>query len=266
MKSRSLLVLLLAAALTPACDENAVTDIAEPQTGGASVKFFNFAPSSPQVNFYANDTKITAVSSTTCGILTDTNREQCTTTGAEAVTGIAYGSSANSASGWYSDLQTGQLTLNARIAAATDKGLQISSAPVALETGKFYSYYLSGVYDATNKTADSFVIEDVIPAIDYTTAYVRFVHAIAGLDPLTLYLKNRETLEEVALNGEVAYKNGTAFVAVPEGAYDLAIRHAGSATDVVLRANVSFADGRVYTITARGIATGAKALDNTANR
>lgn len=264
-------MLLVAVAAAAGCDKNAVQQIAGPLTGGASVKFFNFSVGSPNVNFYVNNVKTTAVASTSCFNLAtaaDTIKAKCLAAGIEATTGVAYGSAGNGGNAWYSDLPPGQTTVQGRIAAATDKGLAIASAQANIEAGKYYSYYLSGIYNATAKTAESFIIEDPIPPTDYTVAYVRFVHAMAGVNPMRLYLINRTTLAELPIGGtEVAYKAGSAFIAVPVGAYDLATRYAGTATNVVTRTNVSFGLGRVYTITARGnIATASTILlDNTAN-
>ncbi len=123
---------LLGAALLAACGEKkGAQDItgAEP---GARVKFFNFAVNAPGVNFYANDAKATAISSTT---------------GTESTLGTAFG--AVSSGGFYSGLAPGQYTLTARIAAAADNNLVIASVPATLAQGRSYSYYLSGVYDAT---------------------------------------------------------------------------------------------------------------------
>lgn len=267
MNSKSVLVLLLAAALTTACEENAVQTIAGPPAGGASIKFFNFAPGSPAVNFYANDAKVTAILATTCTVITDDNREQCTTTGAESTDGVAYGSAGNGANAWYSDIAPGQYTISGRIAAATNKGLAIASAQANLAAGKFYSFYMSGIYDATSKTADAFIIEDVLPPVDYTKAQVRFVNAISNSNPLTLYVKNTTTLAETAHGSATAYKSATAFIALEPGTYDLAVRSGGT-TNLITRLNVGFAEGRIYTITARGNVNTAStlALDNTANR
>ena len=229
------------------------------------VKFFNFAPGSPGVNFYLDNTKVTAISSTTCATITEDNEEQCTGVGAESTNGVNYGGSANGASGWYSDVPTGQHTLSGRIAAATDKNLPIANLQASLASGARYSYYLSGVYDAVTKTADSFIIQDQIPEIDHSMAYVRFVNAISNSEPMTLYATNRETTEETAVGGAVAYASGGAFTALEPGSYDLATRTTGSATNVITRTNVGFSAGRVYTIGARGSATGSMALDNTAN-
>ncbi|MDP9348242.1 MAG: hypothetical protein M3P24_03730, partial [Gemmatimonadota bacterium] len=60
---RTFAVLLCAATLA-ACEKNAVQDITGP-VPSARVKFFNFGVNAPQVNFYANDTKMTATPSTT---------------------------------------------------------------------------------------------------------------------------------------------------------------------------------------------------------
>lgn len=261
-------MLLVAVAATAACDKNAVQLIAGPQTGGANIKFFNFAVGSPAVNFYINDTKYTAVAATGCYILTDANRQQCTTAGIESTSGVAYGGAGNGANGWYSDIAPGQVTLQGKIAAATDKDLAISNLQTSLAEGKFYSYYLSGIYDATGKAADSFIVEDVLPEVNFTTAFVRFVHASGNANPMTLYVKDRTTLAETAVGAEVAYKGAGAFVAVPVGSYDLAARYAGASTNEFSRTAVSFFAGRVYTITARGNVTvsSTKALDNTANR
>ncbi|MCU0647660.1 MAG: hypothetical protein MUF00_06675, partial [Gemmatimonadaceae bacterium] len=50
--------LVLGTIALAACEKNAVQDITGtlPESG---VKFFNFSVNGPQVNFYANDTKVT---------------------------------------------------------------------------------------------------------------------------------------------------------------------------------------------------------------
>jgi hypothetical protein len=263
---KAILMLLVAAGLS-ACEQNAVQQIAGPQEGGSAVKFFNFAAGSPVVNFYINDAKVTGISTTLCFPITDANREQCTTTGNTSTSGVAYGGAGNGGNAWYSDVKPGQLNLQARIAAATDRDLKIADVPANVAQGRLYSYYLSGIYNATTKTADSFVLEDVIPALDYSTAYVRFVNASAAPEPLTLVLTNRTTAEVITVASGIAYQTGSAFVKVPNGSYDLAARNAAGA-NVITRTAVSFGNGRVNSITARGNPATAStlALDNTANR
>ena len=252
----SIAALLCAAVLSSSCDKNAVQDITGP-VAASRVRFFNFGVNAPSVNFYANTTKLTATTSTT---------------GTESVNGVAYGGVG--ANGFYSAIEPGQYTLAGKIAAATDKDLAISTAPATIVDGKFYSFYMSGFYDATAKTVEGFVVEDPFVAqIDYTVAYVRFVNAISNAAPMTLYAKNPTTLAETAIGGAVAYKSAGAFTAIPGGVYDLGTRFVGVATNAISRAAVSFSAGRVYTIGARGditvVSTTAATrpiLDNTANR
>ncbi|MGI9182044.1 MAG: DUF4397 domain-containing protein [Longimicrobiaceae bacterium] len=250
---RAFAVLLCAAALA-ACEENAIPDLTGPMPS-ARIKFFNFGVGAPGVNFYANDTKLTAIASAT---------------GTESTVGVNYGGVA--AGDRYTAIQPGQHTFSGRIAAATDKDLPISNVNATIADGRHYSFYQSGIYDATTKRVDAFIVEDDVPAtIDWTVARVRFVHAIANANPMTLYATNTETGQEVAIGGEVAYKSAGAFTALPRGTYDLRARYAGSTANVIVRTGVGFEPGRMYTIGARGnitVTTGANepALDLTINR
>lgn len=233
---RTVAVLLCAAAFT-ACDYEkiAVQDITGPLPS-SQIKFFNFGLNAPAVNFYANDTKMTAI---------------FTALGAESTVGVGYGGAG--AGGRYTGIEAGQYTLSGRISAATDKDLAISSLSATIGAGKSYSFYQSGLYNTTTKTVDAFIVEDAFPAeIDWSGAHVRFVNAIYNANPMTLYLVNRATGEEVAIGGPVAYKAGSAFVRVPNAVYDLRTRYAGSTTNVISRLNEGLLAGRVYTITARG--------------
>lgn len=238
------------------CEKNAVQDI----TGtlpGAKIKFFNFGVNAPGVNFYANDAKITAVSSAT---------------GVEAVTGVTYGNAGNGA--YYSALAPGQYTFTGRIAAAVDKDLSIASVPGTLADGKTYTFYLSGFYNTAAKSVEGFMIEDNVPAtFDYTQALVRFVNAISNSTPTTLTARNQASGTVVAIGNAIAYKSAGAFVQVPDGIYDLSALVTGATAPSYSRAAVTFAAGRVYTITARGditvtgsTATNRPFLDNTLNR
>lgn len=252
---RSIAMLLCTIALT-ACEKNAVQDI----TGslpGARVKFFNFGVGAPAVNFYANDAKITAILSAT---------------GVESTNGVAFGGVGGG--GFYSAIEPGQYTFTGKIAAEVDKNVPISTSAATLATGKAYSYYISGIYNTTAKTAEAFVLEDAfVDTLDYTVAYVRFVNAISNASPMTLYARNPTTGVEVPVGGAVAYKAGGAFVALPGAVYDLSTRYDGSTTNVITRTGVSFSVGKVYTIGARGDITVVSTtlatrpqLDNTANR
>jgi len=249
--------LLLCAAVLSSCsyEKNGVQDITAPAPA-SRLKFFNFGVNAPGVNFYANDAKMTAIVSGT---------------GVESTTGTVYGGVGSG--GFYDGVSPGQYNVAAKIAAATDKDLAIATIPTTVGDGKYYSVYLSGFYNTAAKTVDGFVVEDPVPAIDYTVAYVRFVNAISNSSPMTLFAKNTVSAAETALGGSTAYKAAGAFTAMPEGVYDLNTRVAGSGANVITRTAVSFLAGRVYTIGARGdmtvvstTATNRPFLDNTANR
>jgi hypothetical protein len=113
---------LLAAALLTACDfeKNAVQDITG-EIATARIKFHNFGVGAPQVNFYANDTKMTATTSAT---------------GAESAVGVAYG--ALGSGGFYNAISPGTYTITGRISAVTDKDLVVASAPATIVDGKYY--------------------------------------------------------------------------------------------------------------------------------
>jgi hypothetical protein len=254
---RSALALLCAVALG-ACEKNAVQDITAPLPS-ARVRFFNFGVNAPQVNFYADSVKMTAISSAT---------------GSESTVGVAYG--AVGAGGFYSAINPGARTLTGRISAIIDKDLPVATATTSLFDGRAYSFYMSGFYNTTTKTVDSFVIEDNFPeSINYGAALVRFVHAISNAGPMTMLGKPSTAAAgtEAPITGLTSYKSGSGFVAVPPGVYDLSIIVAGATTPATTRTGVSFSAGRVYTITARGditvtstTATNRPFLDNTANR
>jgi hypothetical protein len=254
------IALLLCAALLPGCGDSAVQDITGP-VPSASILFFNFGVGAPDVNFFAGDTKLTAISSSS---------------GAESPLGTGYGEVA--AGGSYTAIAPGAYTLSGRISdTLTDHELPISSLSTTIEDGRAYSYYLSGAYDAAAKSVDAFIVEDPIPAtIDYSVAVVRFVNAIANAGPMTLYATSTDEATAgtaLAVGDAVAYESAGTFTSLPPGVYDLATRIAGASTDALTRAAVSFQAGRVYTISAIGDITvtdpdaaGAPFLDNTANR
>ena len=252
---------LLCTALLAACEKNAVQVLPTAEViPGGRVKFFNFGVNAPGVNFYAGSTKMTAILSGT---------------GTEATTGVAYGAAGNG--GVYLAINPGQYTLTGRIAAATDKDLAIATVSTTLDDGKYYSFYMSGFYNTTNKTVDAFVVEDPLSVqtqpINYSVAYVRFVHAISNASPLTLYARNTVVLDTTAVGAAVTYKGAGAYTALPAGVYDLFARYTDSTTNKVARTGVSFLGGRIYTVGGRGditivstTATNRPFLDNTANR
>lgn len=243
--------------IAAACGENPVQVLPIDTLETSRIKFFNFGVNAPGVNFYADNVKMTAILSAT---------------GSEATTGVAYGAVGNG--GAYSQIAPGTYTMTGRIAATTDKDLPIASLSTTIADGKFYSLYMSGFYNATAKTSDAFVVEDAYPPpSDYSVAQVRFVHAIANANPLTLYAANTTTFDTVVVNTAVAYKSGGPFSPLPQGIYNLFARYPDSTANKVVRTGVTLAGGRVYTIGALGdititstTATNRPQLNNTTNR
>jgi hypothetical protein len=271
-RNRTLAALLCAATLA-GCSGDGVQSITAPSSG-ALVKFFNFAVGAPGVDFYANDLKVTAISISNCSPVTATTNPACLTSGVPATTGVTSGSSGNG--GMYNQLTPGQYTFQSRIAATTDNGLAISSAATTVADGKFYSYYTSGIYDASAKKADSFIIEDALPtATDPRVVNVRFVNAISNSNPMTLFVKDSAGAEH-AIGSAVAYKSAGAWTAIPGGTYDIVVRATAGSAVLITRTATTFSalsGGRAFTITARGDMTVTSStaatrpqLDLTANR
>ena len=209
---------------------------------------------------------MTAVGTTGCSPAPTVPIPACTGAGLESTTGTAAGSFATASTGLYSAIAGGSYAVSARIAAATDKDLQISKVSTTIENGKYYTYYQSGIYDATAKTTDAFIVQDPIPAaFDYAQAYVRLVNTVSSSAPVILYARNQTSGTEVAVGGTIAYKGAGVFAALPTGVYDLSTR-LPDGTNSITRTGVTFAAGRVYTVTARASTATTFALDNTANR
>lgn len=255
---------LLCAAALASCDlfdENAVQNFTAPTLPASRVKFFNFGVNSPGVNFYAGDQKMSAIQSTRCTSPTPADTAACYSTGIEATTGVIYTGAA--AGGSYLVIEPAQYDLTGRIAAATDNGLAISTVTSTIATGKYYSFYQSGIYNSTAKTIDAFVVEDALPAgpIDYGVSQIRFVNAISnGTGDLNLYVTNATTTTEYPIGGAVAYKAAGAFTAVPAGNYNIRAAYTGAGTNLITRTGLSFLGGRIYTITARGSTSTASTL------
>src|SRR5512146_3583303 len=196
---------LLSATLLASCGEKAVQNISAPTVPSARVKFHNFSPSSVGVNFFANDQKMTAVLTSACfRPTTAADSTSCSTTGIESATGTTYGGVGSG--GRYDAIDPGQYTLAAKIAAQTTT---VASLSQTIADGKYYSFFMSGIYNTGTQTAEAFVVEDPIPTgtVDYTTAYVRLVNAVSnGTGALNLFVTNTTTSTEAPIGGAVAYK------------------------------------------------------------
>jgi len=261
MTKTRLLTLLLGAALVASCGESANQVIAGPEPGaGTRIRFFNFGVNAPGVHFYAGDTKVAGAAEV--GFTQDPHLGTATG-GTESVTGTIFGGVTSG--GYYNSIVPGAYTFNARIATTTDNGLKIANLNTTLVSGKKYSVFLSGLYDATAKTSDAFIVEDPYPeTYDWNNVMVRFVNSSYNSSPMTLYAKNQTTTTEAPVGADVAYKGAGVYVTLPPGIYDF--RAAVGTTNPFTRTAVTLTAGKIYTITARGSATSGAFLDNTVNR
>lgn len=242
---------LVSAAALAACSGDGIQSIAGP-TAGSFIKFYNFGVNAPSVNFFANDAKVTAISTAICNPPTVPPNPICSSTGIESPLGTAYGALGNA--GLYASLPPAQYLFSGRISdTITNRGLQVAKLSSTLAPGKYYSFYTSGFYDANAKTMDAFIVEDAFPAaLDFTTTAVRFVNASSNSNPMTLYIKSTVTGDSAIIASSIAYKNASTFLSGPGGVYDLTVRYAGSNTAVITRTGVSFSAVRIYTVSARG--------------
>lgn len=273
MNSHKSLAVLLGAALLASCKLYDVTVVENrdiTNIPSARIKFNNFSFGSVGVNFFANNTKMTGVVTSACtpGVAAqqptvDTLKTKCLAAGIESANGTNYGG--NAANGLYLAIAPGNYTLTAK-KAATDT--VISTVTQTIAANKYYSMYMSGLYNATTMTAEAFVVEDALPTtIDYTKALVRFVNAIPNASgDITLAVTNTATSTATDLVGAIAYKSASAFVAVPEGAYTAQGRIGTTNVTGLSRTAFNMTGGHAYTLTARGTATGTMALDLTENQ
>lgn len=261
MKRRYLLsAVLLLSTIIYSCDKTDIQTIDDP-VKATGIKFFNFSINSPVVNYYANDIKVSSIVSTT-GVESGT-------------TGLSY-STAFPANNAYATIDPGTYDFKATrpSTAAADKGLVINKFTANVMDGKRYSLYMCGFYNATAKTTDAFMLEDILPPLDTGFAYVRFVHTSPNANPVNFFMKLKTgVLDEIPVAQNVAYKTGSTFVKVPSGVYDLIIRYPNTTTDVYRRVDVSAVKAFVYTFTLRGditvggtTATNRTFIDNTPNR
>jgi hypothetical protein len=257
---------VLSAVLLAACSKDSMRSIDGPLPG-AFVKFFNFGINAPAVNFYSDDVKVTAISSTNCQ--TVPVDPKCTSTGIESASGTAYGAAGNA--GLYSSLTPGSHVFAGKSVVAADNGAYVTQFTSTLAAGQYYSMYTSGFYNAATKTVESFIVQDPLPATDLTLTYVRFVNAAPNSVPMILYARNTVTGTEVAIGTAVGYKSAGTFVPLPPAPYDLNARVPGSATNIVTRLAVGFTAGHAWTVTVRGDMTATSgtykpAFDNTVNQ
>lgn len=252
-KLRVLILGIVALALY-SCEKNAFQVIDTKEFNGPFLRGYNFAPSGPTVNVYVNDVKVTAIGSTT---------------GKEATTGIgAYGVFPTTNS--YVNLASkGNVTVKSIIpsTATTNPGVVTSTINGDLQEGKYYSFFTCGLYNTTDKTTSSVILEDKIPALDTAAAYLRFINLVPNApNGYDLVITNRATSQVINLSPTLAFKAASEFIKVPAGIYDLRASSVGGT--VINRTELTVSKSYVYSLITRGTAATAStlAIDMTRNR
>ncbi len=256
-----LLLLLGICTVIAACKDGkeAVPDITKPITG-AKIRLYNFAYNSPGVNFYANQQKISAVTSAN---------------GSEAVGGVAFGGTypANQ----YALTPAGQTTFKAQTSSTnlTMPNAVLTTVDKNVEEGKYYSLFTSGVYNATTKTTEGFIVEDIFPKVaDTAQANIRIVNSGFNTSTLSMILTLTKVtngvtrIDTVNIASGVPYKSASPYVGFRPGAYAIVVTDLASGKKVT-RAATTFLTDRVYTLALRGnliTSVPAPFIDNTVNR
>jgi len=256
-------ILLALPLLISSCKKEGRLDAAIEDTmeNRARIRLYNFSIGSPSANFYSNDQKISAVLSAT---------------GAEALAGVSFGGTYPT--NQYALAPVGQREIRMITSSSLPTGGNLLTASVThnFVDQKYYSIFTSGIYDPVTMKSDAFVVEDDFPiAMDPLNAYIRIVNPGHNTTTITMVLQKSTTVngvktitEELPIGTGIAYKQASAFVAIPPGAWELLVTDQGSGKTAV-RASTSFLKERVYTIALRGnIVTGTPAtfLDNTINK
>lgn len=232
--------LLAAGLMLGSCDENAIEDHNEPVNGGAFIKFVHAAPAAPAVNFFLDNSKISALAANSDG------EEQGLTFASNSIFPASYG---------YANVPSGAHTLQAMSPATVGAGV-VSNSSVTLNEGMHYTAFMVGETEGF----ENFLVEDNLPEADYTKSYVRFVNvadnAPADFDVEAVRTATSETPETRTVVGtDVTYKGNTAYVAIEaQGSYMLELKTQNAAGETVTSKSASFTPtaGRVYTLALRG--------------
>jgi len=148
-------------------------------------------------------------------------------------------------------LTPGAYALVGRSSVPADAGSVVSTVNGTLEVGKFYSYFMSGVYATGTKSTDAFIVEDKLPTtFDYSKAYLRVVNASVNAPPISASTTLQGTTNVITVATNVAYKAASEIVTIPPGLTDITITFTGFAPVTVT--GFGFSGGHVYTMALRG--------------
>lgn len=140
----------------------------------------------------------------------------------------------------YLDVESGRRNIKVNAAGTTTT---VIDANLDLEKDMSYTVFAANTLSAIEPV----VLEDDLTAPASGKAHVRFVH----LSPDAPAVDIAVTGGPVLISNS-AFKSATAFTPVDAAAYNLEVRLAGTQTVVLTVPNVQLANGRIYTIFAKG--------------
>lgn len=134
------------------------------------------------------------------------------------------------------------------VTAENNPGAVVIDAPLTLEAGQEYSVYAAGLLAGI----EPYVLVDDRRSIA-TAARVRIVHLSPGAGLVDIYVTapgtDIATVEPTF--AEVDFKAETGYVSLAGGSYDVTVTVAGTKTAAIGPAEITIADGDVYTAVAR---------------
>jgi hypothetical protein len=144
----------------------------------------------------------------------------------------------------YLTVSAGTQNVKARVAGTSTT---VIDATVPVTAGMNYSVFAA---DSVSRLTPLVLTDDLsTPATG--KAHVRFVHLSPNAPAVDIAVQGGAVVFP-----NVSFKGNTAFTPLSAGTYSLEVRLAGTSTVVLTVANVTFADGGIYTVFARGFVNG----------
>jgi hypothetical protein len=194
---------------------------ADAQTGDARIRVLHASPDAPAVDVYVD--------------------------GAEAVSNLAFPNITD-----YVSLPAGDYAVKVFPASANGTGTPVIDVPaLSLSSGKDYTVAAVGTLSAI----EPFVLEDNNAAPAAGKAHVRVVHASPDAPNVDIFAQGAGVVVS-----NLPFKQGSAYLPLDAGSYNLEVRAAGGSAAVLSLPNTALEAGKVYTAFAVGLAAGDPAL------
>lgn len=241
--------MVLGIGLFSACDKGEIVEntpyekVAPGDPKYAYVKFLNVTPGSPVSNYYINGVKVSAA-------LSSSGVENAGYTYNGIFPGLGYAAT-----------MPGAQKLTAKIipTATVDPSLEVLNTTITPAAGKYYTYFTSGQYSATDKTLGTILaIEDVKPALDTSKVFVRFINLGVAAPNIDVVKGDLPTAEKIITN--IATGTASAWVSIPAPGNGTAPTNkywfvtSGTVTPFISAVySASLTKGRAYTLYLRGV-------------